>query len=284
MHMQNGFRESQIITKRHAKTFYLASLFLSKEQKYAVYSIYAICRLSDESVDKESPLSKIDKLNRIKNDIDKTYSGTELNGGLLEAFRSTVAKYRIPKDYFTELINGMRMDLEINSYETFDGLSLYCYRVAGVIGLIILDVFGYKDSEAKEYAIRLGVALQLTNIIRDIKEDFKMNRIYLPKAELKQFGVTAEQLACGKIDTNFKELIKFEIARARIYYEASQRGIRLISDLRARFVTCLIKELYAEILTVIEKSDYDVFSKRAHVNISKKMYLVLKVILKGRYL
>ena len=282
--LQTGFREAKEITKKFAKTFYLASLFLPKENKYASYAVYAICRLSDEAVDGLTPLDKRGNLQKLESKISDAYTERQINEPLLSAFRQTVNKYKIPKEYFDELIKGMRMDLEINRYQDFPALYEYCYRVAGVIGLIMLKIFGYKDNAAKDYAIKLGIAMQLTNILRDINEDFLRGRIYLPQNEILEFNISEQQLSKGQIDEHFRNLLRFQINRCRKFYNDSFAGIQFINSPFCRFVVFCMKEIYSGILEEIEKNDYDVFTERAHVNKLKKTVIMFKILTGRKYL
>jgi len=280
--IKKGFVKARLITKKHAKTFYFASSLLPKDKKYAAYAVYAICRISDDSVD--TAKDPIASLAEIEKNIEAAYSNFELNDDILLSFRQTINSYKIPKEYFDGLIKGMHMDLGISRYKDFPQLYNYCYRVAGVIGLIMLKIFGSKHKDAQKYAVKLGVAMQLTNILRDIKEDFERKRIYLPQDEMKRFRVSENHISQELIDKDFRELLKFQIKRARKHYEDSEPGIKGISGFRSRLVTCLMKDMYASILKSIEKNQYDVFSKRACVNFSGKITIILKTLLKGEYL
>jgi phytoene synthase len=280
-----GFRKAKEITSKFARTFYLASFFLPRKKKYASYAVYAICRLSDETVDEDLSLpEKEDKLLRMEEKIKLAYTQGENGDPLLESFRQTVDNYKIPREYFDELIAGMRMDLRIKRYSYFPSLYDYCYRVAGVVGLIMLKVFGYKDTAAEGYAVKLGVAMQLTNILRDIKEDSLRGRIYLPLEDVERFGVGEEQITACRMNENFKELLRFQIKRCRKYYDDSSAGIGLIDNPASRFVVLCMKEMYSGILDEIEKNDYDVFGRRACVGKLKKIGIILKIILERKYL
>ncbi|MFH1457986.1 MAG: phytoene/squalene synthase family protein [Candidatus Omnitrophota bacterium] len=281
--LKKGFLLAQKITGQHAKTYYFASRFLPKEKRFHAYVIYAVCRMSDEAVDNPGEASSC-SLSRIKENIELAFSNIPLKENLLLSFRQTVARFNIPKTYFDELIEGMRMDLKVNRYETFDDLYGYCYRVAGVVGLVMLKIFGYRQKEAEKYALDLGVAMQLTNIIRDIKEDLLRGRVYLPQEEMNRFGVTEEQLSSNRWDENLRSLLKFQINRARQYYARSEPGIKLILPARCRFVVLCMKEFYASILDSVERSNYDVFSKRCYVPNWIKIGVTFKILLGGRYL
>ncbi|MDD5115708.1 MAG: phytoene/squalene synthase family protein [Candidatus Omnitrophica bacterium] len=287
MHIQKaeGFRKAKEITRKFARTFYLASLFLPREKKYASYAVYAICRLSDETVDENiSHSDKENKLRRMEEEIKLAYTQGENGGPLLEAFRQTVDNCKIPREYFDELIAGMRMDLKIKRYSYFPSLYDYCYRVAGVVGLIMLKVFGYKDAAAEGYAVKLGVAMQLTNILRDIKEDSLRGRIYLPLEDMERFGVSEEQITACRMNERLSELLRFQIERCRKYYDDSSAGIGLIDNSASRFVVLCMKEMYSGILDEIEKNGYDVFGRRACVGNLRKARIILKIILGRKYL
>jgi len=270
-----GFKEAKKITKKYAKTFYFASFFLDKNTRRGAYSIYAICRISDNSVDENSFIPK-KRLLDIKNKIDLAYSNNPINEDLLLAFRETIVKYNIPKQYFDELISGMELDLTKSRYETFEDLYTYCYKVAGVIGLIMLKIFGYKNQEAAKYAVDLGIAMQLTNILRDIKEDCLRKRIYLPLNELNNFGVYEKDILNSKMNNNLESLLRFQLERAKKYYETSLKGVNLIDNKRAEFVVKLMANMYCAILDDIEKHNFDIFTRRAHTSILDKLTVLLK--------
>ncbi|MEI8350171.1 MAG: phytoene/squalene synthase family protein [Candidatus Omnitrophota bacterium] len=281
--IKKGFLQARAITKKHAKTFYFASLFLSKKKQSAAYAVYAICRISDESVDNTRQSGQDTALTRIKENIAAAYASNPLQDDLLKAFRKTVKTYRIPKHYFDELIEGMDMDTRVSRYETFQELYRYCYKVAGVVGLIMLKIFGYQNPQAEAYAVDLGVAMQLTNIIRDIAEDFEKGRIYLPAHDLRQFGVSEKMITQGIVDDKFIALLKYQIERARHYYKTASKGIPLISDRNCRFVTLAMQELYSGILAAVERNNYDVFSQRAQVSTIKKILTASKIALRQEY-
>lgn len=280
----SGFWETKKITRQFARSFYLASLFLPKDKKYASYAVYAICRLSDETVDGISNSGQEDRLREMERKISAAYAGDKTGEPLLAAFQRVVNSYKIPKEYFDALVEGMRMDLEIKRYRNFPSLYEYCYRVAGVVGLIMLKIFGYNDRAAQDYAVKLGIAMQLTNILRDINEDFSRGRIYLPLDEMAGFGVSERQIAEGRNDERLKNLLRFQIARNREFYNQSLAGIKLINNPLCRFAALNMKEIYSGILDSIEKNNYDVFTRRAHVSKLKKTGIILKVLLAGKYL
>lgn len=279
--LQAGYAQARAITKQWAKTFYFASLFLPRDKQRAAYAVYALCRISDDAVDATNHAQRSRALSCINGNIGRAYGKDALTDPLLIAFRETITRYRIPQNYFDELIQGVRADLVKNRYQNFEELREYCYRVAGVVGLVMLRIFGY-SLEAERFAVDLGIAMQLTNIIRDIKEDFDRGRIYLPLDELNRFGVTEEKIAKRIISASFIELMRFQIQRARGFYAAAAPGIALIPDTRSRFVAAAMKNIYGAILDAAEKNGYDIFSGRAHVNLWGRIGLILKMILHGQ--
>jgi len=279
-----GFIIAENITRKYSKTFYLASKFLPRDKRYALYTIYAICRISDDAVDTNTDNYRTKSLEKIKENINLAYTDNKTDQKLIDAFRIIVQTYSIPKDYFDTFIEGMYMDIYKNRYENFNELYVYCCKVAGVVGLMTIKVLGCRDKEAEKYAVDLGIAIQLTNIIRDIKEDFSRGRIYLPKDEMEKFGVSENDIVRGILNNNLMELIKFQIKRAEQYYDDTTQGIPMILDRTSRITICLMKEIYAAILDSVEKNKYDVFSKRAYVPMHKKISITLKILSKGKYL
>ncbi|MCF7887896.1 MAG: phytoene/squalene synthase family protein [Candidatus Omnitrophica bacterium] len=281
--VNQGFSLAKKITKKNAKSFYFASILLNPQKKKSAYAIYAICRISDDSVD-SNPGSRKKNLERVKRDINAAYLPQPLNSSLLSAFRKTINSYNIPKKYFDQLNEGMQMDLEKNTYATYNQLYKYCYKVAGVVGLIMLYVFGYKDKNAKKYAISLGIAMQLTNILRDIKEDLRRGRIYLPEDECKRFNINQNNLKKEIVDNNFINFMKFQIDKARKLYQESEKGIKFITGYRCRLTICLMKNIYAAILDKIEQNQYNIFKKRAYTSILDKILISLSTIFRFKYL
>ncbi len=279
--IESGFKEAEKITRDFAKTFYFASLFLPKDKRIASYTVYAICRLSDEAADNNGLNQKEKKIEEIKDKIDLSYSALPIEDSLLMAFRATVNKYNIPKDYFYELLEGMRMDLTKKCYADIDELKLYAYRVAGVVGLIMLRIFGSQEKNAETYALKLGEAMQLTNILRDIKEDLQKGRLYLPLDELKNFNLSEKEIEEMRVNENFKSLMKFQIERARESYKESRKGVSFIKCPRSRLAIRLMQEIYSGILKEIEHNNYDVFSRRAAVKTPKKILMAIKILLEG---
>ena len=280
----DGFKQGRDLTQKYAKTFYFASRFLGAEKRRAAYSVYSICRISDETVDSTEITEQPLLLASLKDKIELSYGDKEVKDKLLLAFRHTVKDYKIPHEYFKELLEGMYMDLDKDRYDNFTELYYYCYKVAGVVGLIMLKIFGYDKADAEKHAVNLGIAMQLTNILRDIKEDLKRGRIYLPRDEMKKFGITEQYLSNEVTNHSFESFLKFQIERARQYYTYAAEGIKMINCRRSRFVVCAMKDMYAAVLGAIERNKYDVFSRRAHVSTAGKLGIALRVLLGAEYL
>ncbi len=242
-----------------------------------------MCRHVDDEVDAiepDNPVAAQAAVARWQAELRAIYQSSQtvvvpLSGGInpvLLAWRDMLAHYPIPLEYPLELMRGVLMDTHQNRYATWDELKVYCYRVASVVGLMTSEIFGYAGGAATmEYAKALGYAMQLTNILRDVGADAALGRIYLPAEDLARFGYTEEELQRGVINENFAALMKFEIARARALYAEAELGIpRLHSD--ARLPVLSAARLYARILDAIEQNSYDVFTRRAHLSLSRKLY------------
>lgn len=279
--INRGFIEAEKITKHYAKTFYFASCLLPAEKRKAAYSIYAICRISDESVDNTGTAQSRSALQEIRRQIETAYGSTPIQQSLLASFRHTINTYTIPQDYFNELLTGMEMDLIKIRYATFDELYDYCYKVAGVVGLIMVRVFGFRNQNALAHAIELGVAMQLTNIIRDIAEDYRRGRIYIPLDEMKNFNVGETAFEQKSLTPGLKELLIFSTTRAHNYYQQAHAGIPYITDKRCRLTVKAMANLYEGILDDTAKHGYDVLSRRAHIRLSEKIFRITNILIRG---
>ncbi len=267
------------VSMKHAKTFYFGTKFLPKSKQNAVYAVYALCRYVDDLVDRaEDKLSRktltkekiIALIETWKSDLDACYNGAYINNPIMIAWHDTLNQYKIPKNLPFELIEGVCMDLQFKGFETFDELYVYCYKVASVVGLMTSEIFGYKNKIALDYAIKLGVAMQLTNILRDVGEDIDRGRIYLPREDFKRFNYSEDDLKAHKVNGQFLDFMKFQIDRARTYYHESEIGIPMLEP-DSRFAVAISSANYGQILDAIEKNNYNVFTKRAFVPFSKKL-------------
>ena len=260
------------ITKRVAKNWYYGFISLPLEKRRAIYAAYAFSRECDDDSDEEgSSEAKRAAIARTRERLEQCYSGHS-EDPILVALADAVRRYDISASYFEELIAGVEMDLEVSRYPTFEALRLYCYRVASVIGLICLRIFGYQDSAAPRYAEELGLALQLTNILRDVKEDAERGRIYLPQDEIRHFGYSEEELLAGVCNEPFKRLMAFQAERAWSFHRQGQRLLPLL-DVRSRACTATMQDIYRHILQRIEASGFAVFDGRVSLRGRDKLGL-----------
>lgn len=267
----SGRRVCRSITSYYARTFYFASHCLPRTTRTHAYAIYAFCRWADNAVDDAENLADAQaRLDLARQALSAAYSDQPLPEGLT-AFRWTVQKRYIPRELFEELLEGMAMDLVKNRYNNWQELDLYCYRVAGVVGLMMTHVFGYDDPACFTQAKALGTAMQLTNILRDIGEDFDRGRIYLPADELQQFGLDAQAIADKRCTPEFRQFMQFQIARARHHYGLAESGIPHVQGSSHRMTIRVMGHLYGLILHEIEKLDYDIFRTRARVSGRRKL-------------
>lgn len=271
-----SFEECRVYTKQHAKSFYFSSFMLIKEKRYAAYAVYAFCRYADNIVDlSKSPEETKILLAQLLNDLDKVYE-SKLIVKKKCAFCETVQKYNIPKKYFLELIEGIEMDNTIKRFDTNEDLDVYCYKVASVVGIIMCYIFGYSDDEVFEYAICLGQAMQLTNILRDVKEDFEIGRVYLPQQMLKKFKYSEQDIKNNLVNENFKKLYKYYIYEARYLYNKAYYGIPYLTNDGSRGTVLLMLKVYSGILHKIEQQDYDIYSSRVYVSSAEKISIYVK--------
>ena len=270
------------ITAEYAKTFYLGTLLMPKEKSKAIWAIYAWCRLTDELVDGDKAQYTTEAtLIEWEQQLESVFAGHPIDDTDV-ALADTIQNYPMGIQPFRDMIAGQKMDLVRNRYQTFDELQLYCYRVAGTVGLMSNAVLGIgadndgvpweKDKPIyipTDEAIALGVAMQLTNILRDVGEDMQRDRIYLPIEDLHAFDYTEQDLLAGVVDERWQAIAKFQIKRAREYYKQAESGIRyLIRDSRLPVWASLMH--YQGILDEIEANNYDVFNQRAFVSKPKK--------------
>lgn len=271
------------ITAKYSKTFYLGTLLMPEEKRQAIWAIYVWCRRTDELVDgPQSRFTTPETLDRWEKQLESVFAGEPLDD-LDVALVDTLQRFPMDIQPFRDMIAGQRMDLYRSRYQTFEELDLYCYRVAGTVGLMTSPVLGFDDSVGKapwdwqreaynpvEEAIALGVANQLTNILRDVGEDAQRGRIYLPLEDLALFNYTEQDLFNGVVDDRWRKLMRFEIQRARKFFVQAERGIRALSP-DSRWPVWAALMLYQGILDVIEQNDYDVFNRRAFVPKPKKL-------------
>uniref|UniRef100_Q029L6 Farnesyl-diphosphate farnesyltransferase n=1 Tax=Solibacter usitatus (strain Ellin6076) TaxID=234267 RepID=Q029L6_SOLUE len=261
------------VARTRAKNFYYSFVLLSTQQRKAMCAIYAFMRYCDDLSD-EPGASKA-AVDRWRADLEQALEGRFTDHPVWPAFHHTVRRFGIPHEYFRQMIDGIQSDLEPRRLETFEELYLYCYRVASVVGLTIIHIFGFDTRSALPLAEKCGVAFQLTNILRDIQEDAALGRIYIPAEDLRRFGVTEEDLRAGKRSPEFLELMRFEAARARTYYNESLPLLELIHP-RSRSSLWALISIYSRLLERIVSKNYDVFTRRVRLNLFEKSWIVVK--------
>lgn len=278
--LEEIYRAAAAATAEGSKSFYFATRFFPPDLARAAHAVYWFCRTTDDLVD-EAPSKDQgrDALEAWHRQVLAGFAGEPQTNPVLRAFFDTVAQYRIPREHALELIEGVRMDLNQTRYATFDELRVFCYRVASTVGLMMSAVIGFRDPSLEEAAlpraIDLGIAMQLTNILRDVGADLAMGRIYLPADELAQFGYDENRLRAGVRDEAFRELMRFQIRRARGYYTSAEPGIAMLNP-RGSFAVKVASDVYQRILDVIERNGYDVFARRAVVPAAQKYWMTAR--------
>lgn len=252
------------VAAHHSKSFYMASGLLPEEKRSATRALYAFCRTVDDIVDEGSVVGRDAELDYWRG-VAQGILHPRPNDLVAQAWADTRSRYHIPARYALQLIDGVARDVTQTRYKNFDDLATYCYGVASTVGLMSMYIVGFKSNEALPYAIKLGVALQLTNILRDVGEDYRSGRIYLPKDELKTFGIREADLARGVVDDKWRAFMKFQIQRARELYAESEKGIPFL-ERDGQLAIGAASTFYQGILDAIEANDYDVFSKRASLS------------------
>lgn len=260
--MQQAYDHCESITAYHSRSFHLASALLKPDQRQAARALYAFCRTTDDIVDDHQGNASA----LLQTWRERALSWHPPHHDLVAfAWADARGRYSIPQRYAEQLIDGVARDMVQNRYQNFEDLTTYCYGVASTVGLMSMHIIGYEDEEAVRYAIKLGVALQLTNILRDVAEDWRRGRLYLPLDELAAFGLSEADIEAGLVDDRWRAFMKFQIARARRIYEEAWPGIQMLHA-GGRFAIAAAATFYRAILDDIEAHDYDVFSRRAHVS------------------
>ena len=260
------------ITRRASSNFYYAFMLLPRERRRALYSVYAFCRFVDDIADADGVNNPSAMLARWREELNKVFAGTP-SRAISRALSENVRRFKIPRRYFEEVIDGVEMDLTQRRYATFADLCLYCRRVASAVGLICIEIFGYRNQSARVYAERLGIAFQLTNIIRDVGEDAARGRIYLPLEDLARIGVSEREILDSVYSPRFRQLIDFEAQRARQYYREAEEALA-DEDRGSMLAAEGMRLIYASLLERIARADYRVFGRRMSLSAPRKLYLV----------
>jgi phytoene synthase len=268
--LEESFEYCRQVARSRAKNFYYSFVLLKREQRDAMCAIYAFMRYCDDLSDE--PGASRAAIDGWRKALVDALAGRPGDHPVWPGFLHTVESYHIPHEYFHQMIDGVASDLEPRKIATFDELYRYCYQVASVVGLTTIHIFGFHSEDAKPLAEKCGVAFQLTNILRDIKEDALLDRIYIPVEDLARFGVTEWQLTEGEGVT---ELLRFEAARARGYYNESRPLLELVDKPSRPSLWALI-EIYSRLLDRIERSNYDVFTRRISLSTAQKSWIVAR--------
>jgi phytoene synthase len=265
------------LARREAGNFYHGFRVLPRRQRLGMCALYAFLRIADDLSDEAGSVEiKRLRLADWRRGLDLALTG-RYSHRLHEALHDTVRRYAIPTQYVHDVLDGVEMDLEPVAYATFADLRLYCYRVASAVGLACIHIWGFADGEAERFAECAGLAFQLTNILRDLGEDAARGRVYVPREDLERFGYAAVDLSAGRRDDRFRALMRFEIERARGFYDAAWPLVPLLSP-PGRAVFLVMARTYRGLLDAIEQRDYDVFSSRVRVSSWRKLFFALRAL------
>lgn len=260
--LARAFAHCDMVASTYSRSFYLATSLLPAGKRQAIRTLYAFCRVADNIVDSPDgdPRRALASWRR-----QSLSTAPSLENPVAVAWGEVRRRYRIPQRYAEQLIEGVERDLDQNRYQTFEELAAYAYGVASTVGLMSMHIIGFSGPEAIPYAIKLGVALQVTNILRDVAEDWQLGRVYLPMDELAAYGLGETDLAAGRVNDRWRAFMRFQVERNRRLYQEAWPGIRMLGR-DGRLAVAAAGELYRAILQDIEDHDYDVFHRRAHVN------------------
>jgi 15-cis-phytoene synthase len=267
------------LTAHHSRTFYLATRFLPPSKRKAVRALYAFCRISDDLVDCPQDGGDAAWDAWRQQALSAATPGWDL---VAVAWADARLRYRIPLRYAEQLLDGIGRDRCQTRYRTFDELAAYAYSVASTVGLMSMHIIGFAGKEAISYAVKLGVALQISNILRDVGEDWRAGRVYLPQEELAAFGLDDSDLGRGCLDHRWRDFMRFQIRRNRLLYAEAVPGIRLLHR-DGRFAVAAAADLYGAILTDIEAHGYDVFQRRAHLSAAEKLLRLPAILFRSTY-
>ncbi|MEN8191666.1 MAG: presqualene diphosphate synthase HpnD [Bacteroidota bacterium] len=269
--------EAKNIARKSNSSFYYAFNLLPAEQRDAMNTVYAFCRKTDDIVDENDFSSEVkyENLRKWRIELEKGLQG-ESNYPLLNNLSKIITQFNIPLAPFFDLIQGMEMDIQNRRYTKFEDLMEYCYRVAATVGLMSIEIFGYKNESAKQYAINLGYALQLTNILRDVKTDATYGRIYLPQEDLKRFDYSEDELFNNVYNEKFRNMMQFEANRAKHYFNLANESLN-IEDKPSMFAARAMQHIYFNLLKKLEAKNFDIFNENIQVSKPQKTAIALGV-------
>jgi len=269
------------LARATASNFYYSFLLLPRSQRRAINDVYSFCRVLDDVVDEDQAgRNPYAELKYWRDEIESCYRGSPTSE-FGERLLVSIEEFDLPKQPFLDLIDGMEMDLKWHSYQSFADLREYCYRAASAVGLICIEIFGYESARTREYAVNLGLALQLTNILRDLKEDIARGRIYIPLEDLERFGYSERDLRANLYNAPFIELMKFEHARAASYFEKAAASLP-DGDRASMFAAEIMGAIYKELLDQIPAVQFDVFRNRLAVSKSRRLRIAFSIWLKAK--
>lgn len=267
--------------QRAGSSFYYSFMFLPEAQRTAIVALYAFCREVDDVVDETSdPMVARTTLDWWRQEVQRMYRG-EAQHPVCQALAPHVARFGLRQEHFDDILRGMSMDLDYNRYPDFQTLEVYCYRVAGVVGLLSAQIFGYRNLRTLEFARQLGIALQLTNIIRDVREDVDRNRVYLPLAELEHFGVSVDDLVLYRHTPNFARLMTHQVDRAKGHYKRAHLSLAP-EDRKAQRASLIMGNIYRTLLQEIESGGCRVLTERTRLTPLRKLWITCQTWLRAR--
>jgi phytoene synthase len=268
---------------KSGSSFYYSFMFLPEKQRLAITALYAFCREVDDVVDEchDADVARV-KLNWWRQEIQNTFNKeSPPNHPVCLALVNIIEQFELPQEYFLEIIDGMEMDLEQTRYATFAELSLYCYRVASVVGLLAAEIFGYQDRETLKYANKLGMAFQLTNILRDVKEDASLGRLYIPSEELKKFGVSENDILNHQCNDSVRKLMDFQAKRAKEHYDEAF-SLLPEKDRYTQRTGLIMATIYMEILNTIEADSCLLLEKRFSISPIRNLWISWQTAIKQK--
>jgi 15-cis-phytoene synthase len=270
------------LTRRSGSNFYYSFLFLPRRKREAIYALYAFCRTVDDAVDQgaATPSDQRRILGEWRIELERAYAGRPTHP-IAARLTDVVRVFPIRREHLEAILDGVEMDIDKRRYATFEELVEYCYRVAAAVGLACIEIFGYTDPRARDYAVNLGIALQLTNILRDLRSDAERGRIYLPLDELRRFGYSEDDLLRGRYTRPYLELMRFQADRTHAYFRAARAALPR-ADRRRLLAAEIMGVIYRALLREIEARQFRVFDRRVRLSAPRKLALALSVYLRAR--
>ncbi len=278
MDLEHSYEQVEQIARARARNFYYAFILLPAARRRALCAVYAFMRHCDDISDGDcGEEEKREMLQCWRRQLDDALNGDCQSNPIFPAFLDSVTRFAIPHRYFHWLLDGVEMDLTIRRYETFTDLYRYCFKVASSVGLTCLQIFGFRDERARHYAEQCGIAFQLTNILRDVKEDAALGRVYLPLEDIRRFDYSAEELVRGVLDDRFRRLMNFQSRRARDYYNRGRSLLPMV-DKVSRPGLWAMMEIYGRLLDKIVHSRYDIFGPAVRLSTPEKCIIAIRAL------